>query len=162
MRIAFGAALPVGVGGNAEIFDLFLTEYVAPQKVLERLQGVSPQHLYPIAAEYIEHKAPAASVAYPFSTYEVHLSEATESVVVPTSLMVTRKKKEKVLEVQDFLRGSVELDGARLTFTLESKPTGSLRADAFVAALIEETKQAGYASEALAPLTFMRVKQSAS
>ena len=28
MRIAFGAALPVGVGGTAEIFDLFLTDYV--------------------------------------------------------------------------------------------------------------------------------------
>ena len=30
MRIAFGAALPVGVGGTAEIFDLFLTRRVPP------------------------------------------------------------------------------------------------------------------------------------
>ena len=35
MRIAFGAALPVGVGGTAEIFDLFLTDYVPALRALE-------------------------------------------------------------------------------------------------------------------------------
>ena len=36
MRIAFGAALPVGVGGTAEYFDLFLERYIAPDKRLPR------------------------------------------------------------------------------------------------------------------------------
>ena len=41
MRIAFGAALPVGVGGTAEIFDLFLTDYVPAPRALAALQEAS-------------------------------------------------------------------------------------------------------------------------
>ena len=48
MRIAFGAALPVGVGGTAEIFDLFLTGLRAPAlRALAALQEASPADLYP-------------------------------------------------------------------------------------------------------------------
>ena len=42
MKIAFGAALPVGVGGTCELFDLQMTRYVPPDEVLEALQGASP------------------------------------------------------------------------------------------------------------------------
>ena len=48
MKIAFGAALPVGVGSTCEIFDLQLTRYLAPDKALAALQqeellGTAPQ-----------------------------------------------------------------------------------------------------------------------
>lgn len=76
MRIAFGAALPVGVGGTAEIFDLFLTDYVPAPRALTALQEASPADLYPTEARYIEARDAAASVALPVSTYEVVLSEA--------------------------------------------------------------------------------------
>ena len=33
MKIAFGAALPVGVGGVSECFDLMMTSYIAPERV---------------------------------------------------------------------------------------------------------------------------------
>lgn len=177
MRIAFGAALPVGVGGTAEFFDLFLTDYVAPQKALEVLQQASPTDLYPTAAEYIEPRAAAASVACPVSTYEVVLSEAPAQVEVPRAITVVRKKKEKTLVVADFLVGPVELlepgkaaegdqvevpvqgGGATVRFTLEAKPTGSLRADAFVRELIAATVAADHASESLHPVSFMRIGQ---
>lgn len=159
MRIAFGAALPVGVGGTAEFFDLFLTDYVAPDKALAALQKASPDDLYPTAARYIEHADAAASVACPVSTYEVVLSEAPSAMVVPEAITVVRKKKEKTLVVADFLVGPVSLDGAVVRFTLEAKPTGSLRADAFVRELIGETVAAGHVSEAAHPVSFLRVEQ---
>lgn len=69
MKQAFGAALPVGVGGTEEIFDVQLTEYIAPDKALERLRAASAPDLMPHKACYITKDVPAASVAYPFSTY---------------------------------------------------------------------------------------------
>ena len=50
MRIAFGAALPVGVGGTAEFFDLFMRSYVAPDKALAALQAASAPDLMPSAS----------------------------------------------------------------------------------------------------------------
>ena len=129
MRIAFGAALPVGVGGTAEIFDLFLTDYVPALRALAALQEASPADLYPTEARYIEARDAAASVALPVSTYEVVLSEAPGAIVVPEAITVVRKKKEKTLVPADFLVGPVSLDGATVRFSLEAKPTGSLRAD---------------------------------
>lgn len=162
MKIAFGAALPVGVGGDCELFDLQLTRYVAPQKALEALQRASVPDLMPSAARYIEHTAPAASVAFPTSTYVARLAAVPEGgVVVPETVKVVRKKKEKELVVGEFLLGAMELepaDGeaqpgeaaadapatvalpaaadnavAQLRFKLESKPTGSLRPDILLA-----------------------------
>jgi len=162
MRIAFGAALPVGVGGTAEIFDLFLTDYVPAPRALTALQEASPADLYPTEARYIEARDAAASVALPVSTYEVVLSEAPRAVVVPEAITVVRKKKEKTLVPSDFLVGPVSLDGATVHFSLEAKPTGSLRADAFARELVRETVAAGHASEDLRPITFLRVDQRAA
>lgn len=162
MRIAFGAALPVGVGGTAEFFDLFLTDYVAAPKALAALQAASPADLYPTDACYIEARDAAASVACPISTYEVQLSEAPAAVVVPETITVVRKKKEKTLTVEEFLVGSVAHEGDTLRFTLEAKPTGSLRAAAFVRELIAATVAAGHAADGLHPISFMRVDQRAA
>lgn len=47
MRIAFGAALPVGVGGTAEIFDLFLTDYVPGAPCPRGVAGGESRRLVP-------------------------------------------------------------------------------------------------------------------
>ena len=108
---------------------------------------------------YVEPKAAAASVACPVSTYEVQLSAAPAALIVPETITVVRKKKEKTLAVADFLVGPVELDGDAVRFTLEAKPTGSLRADAFVRELLAATVAEGYAAEGLRPVSFLRVAQ---
>ena len=134
MKIAFGAALPVGVGSTCEIFDLQLTEYVAPDKALTALRAASVPDLMVQECRYIEGKAPAASVAFPTSTYEV-VFEAPISVAdikVPETVTVVRKRKEKTLVVADYLVqpfAAVEGSPERVTFSLEAKPTGSLRPD---------------------------------
>lgn len=129
MKIAFGAALPVGVGSTCEIFDLQMTRYIAPDKVLAALQAATVPELMVLECHYIEHNATAASVAYPFSTYEVAFDRAVTAIDVPESITVVRKRKEKVLHVADFLARPFVFDGNRATFTLEAKPTGSLRPD---------------------------------
>ncbi len=93
MRIAFGAALPVGVGGTAEYFDLFLERYIAPDKALAALQDASAADLAPSSCSYIDHRAPAASVAFPISAYEAELNCDVGRLIVPNSVTVVRKKK---------------------------------------------------------------------
>ena len=129
MKIAFGAALPVGVGSTCEVFDLQLREYVAPGKALAALQQASVPDLMVQDCRYIENNAPAASVAFPFSTYEAHFSAPVASVAVPETITVVRKRKEKTLVVSEFLAEPFAIDGDCVTFTLEAKPTGSLRPD---------------------------------
>ena len=129
MKIAFGAALPVGVGSTCEIFDLQLREYVAANKALAALQQASVPDLMVQDCRYIENSAPAASVAFPFSTYEVRFDEPVSAIDVPDQVTVVRKRKEKVLYVAEFLAEPFVFEGDRATFTLEAKPTGSLRPD---------------------------------
>lgn len=129
MKIAFGAALPVGVGSTCEIFDVQLTEYVPADEALAALRQSSVPDLMVLECRYVEKSAPAASIAYPFSTYEVLFDAPVDSIVVPESVSVVRKRKEKVLVVSEYLSGPFELAGNRATFSLEAKPTGSLRPD---------------------------------
>lgn len=138
MRIAFGAALPVGVGGSEEIFDLFLTEYIKPEVVLELLKQNSVPDLMCLDCRYIAHKDPAASVAYPFSTYVAELSFAPDCLPIPETITLVRKKKEKQLHPEEFVVGDMALMGQHLRFTLEFKQTGSLRPDALLEACFEQ------------------------
>lgn len=137
MRLAFGAALPVGVGGTNELFDLLLKTYVPPKEALAALQAASVPDLMVKSCFYIDHQATAASVAFPVSTYEGRLSFAPAVLPVPRQVHVVRKKGERTLEVEDFLAGGVKLSGERVEFTLEAKPTGSLRPDVFLRACCE-------------------------
>lgn len=152
MKIAFGAALPVGVGGAAEIIDVSLTEYVAPDKALAALQAVSAPDLMPLEARYITKEDAAASVAYPISTYEAVLDGCAEGLNVPEEVRVVRKKKEKVLVPSEFLCEPMKAAGNTLTFTLEAKPTGSLRPDMLLEAMLEGT--------GLHAISIMRVAQA--
>lgn len=131
MKIAFGAALPVGVGSTCELFDLQLVRYVSPETALAALQKASVEDLMVQSCAYIEPKAAAASVGFPFSVYEARFDAPVTSVEVPETVTVVRKRKEKTLAVADYLVRPFEIseDGLRATFMLEAKPTGSLRPD---------------------------------
>ena len=138
MKLAFGAALPVGVGGDGEIYDVNLTDYVDPDEALRMLQKTSASNLMPYEAHYITKEDKAASVAYPVSTYEALFDGDASQCVVPETVTVIRKKKEKVLQVSDYLIGEPIFDDSRVTFTLQALPSGSLRPDVFVPAMCPE------------------------
>lgn len=152
MKIAFGSALPVGVGSTCEIFDITLTDYVSPAKALAALQGASVPDLMVQECVYVEPKAPAASVAFPFATYEARFAGQVSRFTVPEAVKVVRKRKEKTLAVGDFLVGGLVVDGDVATFTLESKPTGSLRPDVLL-------EQCGFDTELV---SITRVRQGES
>ncbi len=88
------------------------------------------------SCEYIGSRDLAASVAYPVSTYRVVLSGTPERLEVPQSITVVRKKKEKILDPREFLKGEIEQNKNILVFSLEAKPTGSLRPDVLLANLL--------------------------
>lgn len=141
MRIGYGAALPVGVGSTCEIIDLFLTEYRAPSAVLSSLQASSPADLRPTQVVCVASSEPAAAMVFPFGTYVATISPSKDAswdgrISVPDVIEVTRESKTKRFIVGDFLVGTVKAsvndDGPiLLQFTLETKQSGSLRADLF-------------------------------
>ena len=174
MKQAFGSALPVGVGGLEEIFDVSLTDYVAPEEALARLRAASVADLMPTAARYITKDETAASAAYPRSTYEALLEapmdakpgldalESARSLRLPAEIVVVRKKKERVLVPAEFMVGDLEIEPAEpseegksralLRFTLEAKQTGSLRPDVLLEHMLAES--------GLRVASIMRTKQS--
>ncbi len=154
MRIGFGAALPVGVGGMPEFYDVFLTCWVDPEEALSALQKASPEDLMPVSCGYVEASAPAASVACPFSTYEARFNQPIDTLVVPETITVIRKKKEKILPVTEYLQGDIEVKNGMARYTLEAKPTGSLRPDKLLAACCEQ------AGNGLAVTELVRVAQT--
>ena len=145
MRIAFGSALPVGVGGNRECLDVLLTEQVDLDKALAAMQASSAPALMVLGCEYIGRRDEAASVAYPYSTYETEFSEplpcTADDLPFPQTVTVIRKKKEKVLTVSEFLQPGVELDGRIMRYVLKSGENGSLRPDVLMHELLKEMPQ---------------------
>lgn len=174
MKQAFGSALPVGVGGLEEIFDVSLTDYVPPEEALARLQTSSAPDLMPHAARYITKDETAASAAYPRSTYEALLEvsrsgdceidvlAAARALSVPSEIMVVRKKKERVLVPSEFIVDELEVEPAEpgeegqeralVRFTLESKASGSLRPDVLLEHML--------ADSGLRAASILRTKQS--
>lgn len=163
MKIAFGSALPVGVGSTCEIFDLQMTRYVAPEKALEALQGASVPDLMPHACRYIGPRDAAASVAYPVATYRAELSRTPEGgLSAAEEIHVVRKKKEKVLRVANFLMGPIAVEGATVAFELEAKPTGSLRPDVLLAESVDAYNAAHPEEEPLRVVSTTRIAQRAT
>lgn len=140
MRISLGSALPVGVGGDRECFDVYLTEYVAPHDALERFVAACPPDLAVFDCNYVGAHDPSPSAAYPFSDYTLTLTRSlAHDIVVPETVSVARKRKTRVLTVSEFLDGDVDVsnDAKTVRFTTEAKETGAtLRADVFTRALL--------------------------
>ena len=129
MKQSFGSALPVGVGGTGEIADVILKDYVNVNHALESLQKASSEGLRVIDCKYIDVKAPAASIAFENSVYECVYDGEIPDFDVPETIEAVRKKKNKVLNVDDYLVEMPTIVGQTLTCTLRSSQAGTLRID---------------------------------
>lgn len=139
MKIAFGSALPVGIGGERELFDVYLTSYIPPEEAHLALRDASVPDLFIVDCEYVERNAPAASNAYPVSVYEVRFDGKLPGPLMPPPFVtVVRKGKEKVLAVPDFLVAGPVAEGDCIRFALVSGEGGSLRPDALLDALLKD------------------------
>ena len=151
MKTSFGSALPVGVGGQYELFDVFLTSFVDTSLALDALRQASVPDLMVESCEYVDVRSAAPNVQFPVSVYEVVLDEEPGELAVPASVTVTKKGKERNLVVADYLVHGPEVDGRTITYALMVRQTGSLRPDVFTTALL-----AGTGAQAV---TIMRVRQ---
>ena len=129
MLLSFGSALPVGVGSTCEIFDVTLNDYINPELALESLKQVMPADLMATNAEYVGVKSPAASVTFENSTYVAVYDGEIPDFEIPETIEVIRKKKTKILEVDDYLTDMPEIIGQSIQCTLRSSQAGSLRID---------------------------------
>ncbi len=140
MRISLGSALPVGVGGTKECFDVFLTQYVSPQRVMEQFASACAPDLAVTSCKYVGPHDPAPSAAYPISKYELVLTRPlAHELSVPETVTVVRKKKTRILQVSDFLVDppQVSADKTTITFSTKAQSTGAtMRPDVFVCALL--------------------------
>lgn len=139
MKIAFGSALPVGIGGERELFDVYLTSYIPPEEAHIALRDASVPDLFIESCEYLERSAPAASNAFPVSLYEARIDGTLSGPLMPPPLLtVMRKGKEKVFSVPDYLIAGPQVEGDKIRFALVAHETGSLRPDALLSAMLEE------------------------
>lgn len=153
MKATFGPALPVGASGEGEYFDVILTEYVAPDEALSRLQQAAPANLMPLSCSYTDLRGPALDVALPISSWRAEfdgacdaasvqerLEEAFSALLSRGSLEVVKKKRGKtvVREVrfaEKLVREPVFFPWEGrvcMTFTTRQNNEGALRPDLFI------------------------------
>lgn len=139
MRISFAQALSVGIECTDNVFDILLTEYVAPDKCLATLKKASQKCLEPISCSYVDNKMPFEIAK--ISAYSVEINREVSFVKIPKEIKVVKKRKEKIFEVFHYLDGNVEIKNKNgncvLDFRLRNFEEGSLNPDLFLRELIE-------------------------
>lgn len=111
MKIAFSAALPVGMGSYDEYFDLTMTTYLPTQSCLERLQTAAPGDLMVRDAAFVNPRARALTAALVLSSYEITLfgkdltlnmvTGAIHRVIEEGSISYVKKEKLKQVTLGD-------------------------------------------------------------
>jgi radical SAM-linked protein len=149
-RFQIAAALPVGVTGQSELLDIWLTGCLPPDEVLARLRPVLPLGLDVSEVQEVELRAPSLQSQMRSAGYRVVLQtqEPAEAIRIrlqalldAPSLQRQRHHKGK-LQTYDLRplvqRLSVEPGGAGvqiLTMRLQASPQGAGRPDQVLEAL---------------------------
>jgi len=76
MRFAPGPALPVGTAGLAELFDVWLTDYVDGAAALNALRQVAPAGLAVLAVSYADPKARGLQATHILEDYRLEVATA--------------------------------------------------------------------------------------
>ncbi len=156
-KIAFGPALPVGTAGEREYVDIWTSEYVPAEELLERLRRVSPEGLEPTHAAYVASGLPSLSAACTIGVYEVvvdgegltaqQVRKALDAVIAEGGLTVERKGKKKVFDLTTALPKEVGVGSSdqpvTVTITTRMGPQGSLRPEWLIDAALERSGLSG-------------------
>ncbi len=150
MKIAFGPALPVGTGGEREIFDVWLGEYVPAGETLERLNACLAPDLALVEVHYVAESEPSLSSGVLIGVYDVcidgkelraeEVATALEKVRSAGTLEVEHRRKTKVFDLARCLpkepRASDSDAGVRVSLSIRMGPEGSLRPDVLLKAAL--------------------------
>jgi radical SAM-linked protein len=151
MRIAFGPALPVGTAGEAELFDVWLTDFVTPATVMASLRASTPPDLAPIGGRFIGDSSVSLSAACVAAVYSVRLPgeagtlgeirTAMETTAGRPEVAVSHKGKTRAYDPRSELLEPPLVAGsggdAMVRLVLRLGAQGALRPDALVATALE-------------------------
>jgi radical SAM-linked protein len=143
-RFQIAAALPVGVTGQSEVLDVWLTESLSPGELLAQLQPVLPFGLEVTGVEEVELRAPSLQSQMRAADYRVviHTQESAESVRIRVqalldapALLRQRHHKGKMQTydlrplVQSIRVASGQAADLVLNIRLQASPEGAGRPD---------------------------------
>jgi radical SAM-linked protein len=122
MRLQFSQALPVGAASMGEYFDLFLTEGLDPEEVLEELAASSPSLLAPIASAYVPYGLPALEAWLTRSLWSVTVIDETSTDALAWGIGAVRARGSFT-----YLRGEKEkrVDLTRTLISVEARPSSN-------------------------------------
>jgi radical SAM-linked protein len=152
MRFAPGPALPVGTAGLAELFDVWLTEYVPTAEAMALLRLAAGQALPIINLEYVPSKAKGLQATHTVGWYEVLFKapgltadDITEALMEACQgpIEVPHKQKAKAFDLPEVVLGSPEVvsvagdmpGGLAMTCCILAGEQGSLRPDQLLSAV---------------------------
>lgn len=149
MKVQFSSALPVGVSSRAEYFDLFITEQLDEDEVLEHLRAFTPTALRPVRACYVEGSLPALEAWLDRSSWVLDLGDGIDADTFEEGLArlcaqgtftYMRGTKPKTVTIgESYVSHALTCGDRGLELALETRilPTGAMRPEAFVRACFE-------------------------
>jgi hypothetical protein len=140
----------VGTAGEAELFDVWLTDFVAPADVLRRLRDSTPADLGPVGGRFVQDPAASLSAACTAAVYSVLLPGAAGDPDIASGLRAIAGQHEITVQHKgkartydpgfELLEPPVVQDSdgdAVVRLVLRLGAQGALRPDALVAAALE-------------------------
>lgn len=153
MKLAMGPALSVGTGSDHEYLDLWLTEFINPGVALENLAAASPAILPVTCVKYVNEKLPSLTASLTITSYRAtlaaldieaeQLAKGFQRVRSRETLEVEQRGKTKVFDPSLCIPKDAvvtqQTDSCDIEFTLRISPSGTLRPDALIQAVIDES-----------------------
>ncbi len=139
-QIQFAAPLPVGYLATSELLDLYLTHYVDPANVHQRLSCQSPKGFDVVQVSAVSHDAPVLQSVLRQAEYRVELwSSASKSEVVDAvngflSREAIPRERERKGRTQRYDLRALFCEVGYLTTSSEAAVSGALRHVLFASA----------------------------
>lgn len=143
-RFAFGSALPVGVTGEREVLDLWLSPPLEPREFLQRLEGRLPAGIAFREAWEVDARLPSLQSAMRSAEYEVtldgeppDLEQRLAKLLASETLPRRRayKGRMRLYDLRPLIEGLWLLPGGKLGLRLANRSGATGRADEVLDAL---------------------------
>ncbi|NLH50298.1 MAG: TIGR03960 family B12-binding radical SAM protein [Myxococcales bacterium] len=136
-RLSFGPPLAIGIAGDEEWLEAWLTETTGPAEIQSRLQSSLPEGFRLIAAKQMPNEAPSLFEAIAGWEYEIELTEPAGETAAAAAIerflalseypvTVVKKGRDRVLDARQLVRWA-RLENGRLRFFALNPPSGMLK-----------------------------------
>ena len=156
-QLSFPVALALGAETQAEVFEVDLTEWISPARVMRVLGGKLPEGIGLREVRSVQYGEKAEVVSTEFAVGMSRVPEDFEeklaAFLASAQAVVERKRKSggKSINAREYVRYA-HLDGSTLRLGLSVTNAGTVRPDEVIDAVLRGD------SEALAPLHVTRTR----